>query len=292
LRHASAATESVNQPLIIVSAGEKLVPLPKTRGWRPWAWVAAALLHLLAIALLLYAYRHRPAQEALNQTGVSVVFTPGATQTETPRQAPVPVPAQAPPPAAAPPPQTAAQAQPEVNLNLPETALAPLPEPAPQPLPQQAEPTRHPVARPHPTQHYLVLNNPSFGAPSTPVPFASKNLNLSLPQADAQAVNTPELQIQGQVGANWQAGFDKWVYAHLYYPDAAAEQGQQGTVTVSFTAHRDGSVTGLHMLGSSGSPFLDQAWLGIFAQNQLPPFPPGGSDTLKITATVHYYIDH
>jgi protein TonB len=274
---------------LTLTAGAPLAPPPQPRRWRPWYGAAAALLHVLVIAALLYSYRRQPPQqEALNNTGVSVVFQPGASTPETPRQAQIPTPAASPPP---PPPTPAPnQPQPEVNLNLPEMALAPLPQPAPQPRPQ-TEARRAPT-RAAPARHYMVMNNMSFGAPAPPTQEPSKNLDLSLPESDAQAVNTPELQIQGQVGADWEAGFNKWVYAHLYYPDAAAEQGQQGTVTVEFTAHRDGSVTGLHMTDSSGSPFLDQAWEGIFGQNQLPPFPPGGSDTLHITATVHYYIDH
>ncbi len=275
--------------MLTAAAGDHLVPPVKTRRWRPWHWAAAALLHIAVIALLLHAYRRPPQQEALSQTGISVVYQPGAQSNITPRQAPIPAPAEAPPPAAPPPPQTA-QTQPEVNLNLPETALAPLPEPIPQPQPQ-TPPVPRARTRPAPPHQYMVMNNLSFGHPSPPARFANKDLNLSLPQSDAQAVNTPELQIEGQAGADWEAGFNKWVYAHLYYPDAAAEQNQEGTVTVEFTAHRDGSVTGLHMTDSSGSPFLDQAWLGIFAENQLPPFPPGGSDTLHIKATVHYYIE-
>jgi TonB family protein len=138
------------------------------------------------------------------------------------------------------------------------------------------------------------MNNMNYGNSSSPaptIPNAQQGMDLSLPQTDAQAVEAPDFSVKGNVGSDWQAGFNKWVYAHLYYPDAAARQGQQGDVTVEFTAHRDGSVTGLHLISGSGSNFLDLAWEGIFAQNQLPPFPPGGDDTVDITATVHYIIE-
>jgi len=248
-------------------------------------------LHACVIALFLISFRHRQPDQSLDQTGVSVVYDNGAQSAQGPRQAQIPAPAETPPAAAPPPPQTA-QAQPDVNLNLPQNSLAPLPEPVPQPLPQAAaSPAKSARAKPaKPTRQYMVMNDMSFGKPAPRLPVKPNGLDLSLPQSDAQAVNSPEISIQGNVGADWEAGFNKWVYAHLYYPDSAAEQGQQGTVTVEFTAHRDGSVTGLRMTDSSGSPFLDQAWLGIFAENQLPKFPPGGSDTLKIKATVHYEI--
>lgn len=135
------------------------------------------------------------------------------------------------------------------------------------------------------------MNNMSLGrGPTSLSPTGQRGLDMSLPQSDAQAVMAPQVTIQGQYGADWGAAFNKWVYAHLYYPDAAAAQGQQGYVTVTFTAHRDGSVTGLHLVSGSGSNFLDLAWQGIFLQNQLPKFPPGGSDTVQITATVHYEL--
>jgi protein TonB len=62
-------------------------------------------------------------------------------------------------------------------------------------------------------------------------------------------------------------------------------------VTVEFIVDRYGNVTGLRMLSGSGSPFLDQAWFGLFANNTLPPFPPGTkSDTLDITYTIHFEL--
>jgi protein TonB len=289
----------------VLTASEPLAAPPPPRRWRPWAVLAAVLAHLLAIALLIFLARYqRPQMEALSPNGVSVVFQNGAQASQAPRQAAVPTPQQAPapPPPPAPPtaPQTAQTAPPEVNLAIPQNLLAPESMPQPQTTPQpalqsqahaSAHPAPHPSTRTRQTQKYIVMNGMSFGSSSAPpVPFSQRDLNLSLPQSDADAVTAPQVSIQGNVGKNWGAAFNKWVYAHLYYPDSAAEQGQQGDVTVQFTAHRDGSVTGLRMTSSSGSPFLDQAWTGIFGQNQLPPFPPGGSDTLNITATVHYEL--
>ncbi len=104
-------------------------------------------------------------------------------------------------------------------------------------------------------------------------------------------METPEISVQGEIGSDWMSGFNKWVNAHIYYPNAAIEQGQEGSSTIEFTVHRDGHVTDVHLLSSAGSPFLDQAWLGIFLQNNVPPFPPGTkADTLKITAALEYQL--
>ncbi|WP_284257511.1 energy transducer TonB [Acidocella aquatica] len=250
-------------------------------------------LHVLVIAFfLLFAWRHQPQEDNQSPPGISVVFDNGGAQQTTAPQAPVHGPisqAQAPPPAAPPPPPQTQQPQAEVNLNMPD-----MPQATVQSAPQsQPRPQPRPTPRPAPPapRKYVVMNNMSYGTPSPPMPHAPQALNLSLPMSDAQAVNAPELTIKGNVGADWNAALSKWVNDHKYYPEAAAEQGQQGSVQVEFTVDRKGNVTGLHMLSSSGSPFLDQAWMGMFADNQLPPFPPGTKDShITVDATMHYEI--
>jgi periplasmic protein TonB len=268
------------------------------------AWAAAVLLHLALFALLLLLSRHRPpAEEQATPPGVSVVFENGGEQQTAAPPAPRPgpssvatVPVPAPPPPPPPPPQPV-ETQPEVNLNIPSApfaAMQSLPE-AP-PTPQQPPRPRTP-SHPHPRtppQHYLVMNNMSFGngaQAAPPEPHAHQALSLNLPQSDAEAVNAPEVTVKGNIGADWEAELSRWVNDHKYYPDAAAEQGQQGDVRIEFTVDRQGNVTGLRLLDSSGSPFLDQAWLGLFEQNQLPPFPAGTkANHVTIDATMHFEL--
>lgn len=245
------------------------------------------------MVLLLFA-RQPPPQEQEPPSGVSVVFDNGGeaqtTAPPAPRQGPSAV-AQTPPPAAPPP---SAPPQVETNLNMPlspfgtmqstpQAPSAPQPRPVPQPRPKRVQ-----------TPKYIVMNNMSYGTPASPspaLPRAQRGMNLSLPQSDAQAANAPELTIKGDIGADWQAELNQWVEEHKYYPQAALEQNQQGSVEIEFTVDRAGNVTGLHLLNGSGSPFLDQAWLGLFAQNQLPSFPPGTkSDHVTIDATMHYEL--
>jgi len=194
--------------------------------------------------------------------------------------------AQAPPPAAPPPVST----EPEVNLGIPEFA-SPMPEPIPAPPAQTAQ--RQPTHYEHPAQHYTVMNNLSFGHPAPPVPFQKRAMNLDLSSADENVMNGPEVTVKGDAGPDWDAELDKWVEDHKYYPDSAIEQGQQGNVRIQFTVDRAGNVTGLRMEDSSGSPFLDQAWLGLFQGAQLPPFPASAKDnTVTVDATMHFILLH
>lgn len=246
------------------------------------------LLHVLALAVVLFVRMRPPVQAAQSPPGISVVFdnggSPEATAPPAPRQGP-PQQAEAPPPAPPPPPPPQAQA--EVNLNVPQSPLAALPQPP------KARPA--PVQPPHaPARRYMVMNDMSYGsgtATATPAPTHGKALNLALPQNDAQAVTGSDFAVRGNAGADWDAALTKWVNEHAYYPQAAAEQGQQGTAEVEFTVDRQGHVTGLRLLRSADSPFLDQAWELLFSENTLPPFPPDAKDDhVTVDYTVHYQL--
>ena len=178
---------------------------------------------------------------------------------------------------------------------MPDIPLSTLPNPAPQPKPQA---THSPAARPAPAppqpQKYVFLNNMNYGTATpaaAPTPHIQQGMNFSPPMSDAQASTAADFSIKGDAGANWDGELTKWVQEHAYYPQAAAEQGQQGTATVEFTVDRSGHVSGVKLLSSSGSTFLDQAWFQLFAENHLPPFPPGAkSDHVDVRYTVHYQL--
>jgi len=248
---------------------------------------------VLALCIVLFVRERPPVQEEQSPPGVSVVFenggSPEATAPPIVRQGP-PQQAQAPavPP---PPPPPTPQAQAEVNLNMPENPLATLPS-APQPQPTPPQPRPHP--RPAPPQRYIVMNDMSYGNPSAraaPAPTHGRGMNLSLPENDTQALTGADFAVRGDAGSDWNAALTKWVSEHAYYPQAAIEQNQQGTAEVEFTVDRNGHVSGLRLLRSANSPFLDQAWELLFSENQLPPFPPDAKDDhVTVDYTVHYQL--
>ena len=85
--------------------------------------------------------------------------------------------------------------------------------------------------------------------------------------------------------------FGKWVEARKYYPDVAAEMGQQGTAGIVLVVARDGRVKSVRLVEDSGSPFLNQAWVGMFRNVQVPPFAPGAKDDeVTIHATMRYIL--
>ncbi len=276
----------------------RFAPSPSRKTWH-LEWLAAFLLHAAIFALALISFVPQMSLEPPAQNGVSVVFENGGAQQTTAPPSQFrgpPTLAQSPPSSSPPPPQASPQA-PETNLEIPQDLFSQmeLPPPAPQ-TQQQAQNSR--PARQHvvPHRQYQVMSGMSLGNQSSqnaqpPLPNGFHGLNTQLSQSDLNAMEAPEFSVQGEIGADWMSGFNKWVNAHIYYPQAAAEQNQQGTSVIQFTVHRDGRVTGVHLISSAGSPFLDQAWLGIFLHNHVPRFPPGTkSDSIDITASLQYEI--
>jgi TonB family protein len=185
-----------------------------------------------------------------------------------------------------------------MNLELP-----PLPEFAPIPLPLPPPPL--PPAPPRPPQRIagsrsrarssslgggLVMNGLSFSGGGSPSGGRTTGLNLDLPETE-QPGNDSDLSVRGDVGANWIAELEQWVDAHKYYPEMAGELNQQGTVIIRFTVDRAGHVSHLAMVSPTGYALLNEAWLGLFRDADLPPFPPDAkSDTATITASMRFEI--
>lgn len=265
----------------------------------PWAWVLAALLHLLVIACVLFIrLAPQPDMTFQNPPGIDVTFEGAGTgpQTTVPPHTQKGPPQQAQTTAPPPPPPQPAATQDEVQT--PDVKLSDLPNPPPQPKPStHHERTPHTRAiRPSHAQEqkYVFLNGMNYGNVSPaapPAPPAPRGMNFSPPMSNTQAATASDFSIKGNAGAGWGAALQKWVQEHAYYPQAAIEQNQQGTATVEFTVDRAGHVSGLRLLDSSGSPFLDQAWSQLFADNTLPPFPPDAkSDHIVVRYTVHYQL--
>lgn len=167
----------------------------------------------------------------------------------------------------------------------------PLPRATPPPVPLPA-PAHRPTARPAPLAHTILMPSMSFGsapraAPATP----GRGLNLALSQSVIRNAFAPDFAVEGHIGPDWLAELTRWVNQRKYYPDSAIQMGQQGAVEIALVIDRTGKVESARLLQSSGSPFLDSAWLGMFQGAVVPPFPPGTkADRITIRATMHYIL--
>ncbi|MGH7057718.1 MAG: energy transducer TonB, partial [Acetobacteraceae bacterium] len=285
------------------------------------AIIASAALHLLLVAALLVGLRARPPREAIvppasfamvfEHGGAPRATTPKAKRHGAPEKphpaAPAAVPlapvfplhkfAKAPPENPAPParlgppqPQTK-----QLSVRLPEpppkppmlqAMLAPPPPLLRRPL---LPPPRAPAASKPP--RYLVMDRMSFGAPGHAPAEPRRGLDLALNRSVLNAAFAKNFAIEGKIGPDWRAELAAWVNERKYYPRAAVQMDQQGAVEIRFVVERNGRVHAVALVRSSGSPFLDEAWLGLFQNAELPRFPPGTkAKELTIRATMHYIL--
>jgi TonB family protein len=277
--------------------------------------------HLLALALVLLVHVVAPPKPP-DQPAFGVVFQPSTTQTRgapkpgkitmTPQGEPdralqpTPQPQVSPritPPTPAP---TPPREEPEVNLLPPEYQQAeepPPPQERAEPVPQRqprhqrseraqarprAQPSRNPFANP---MQFSYAPQPRSG-PSGGL-RNSRSLDLSAgPVVAGGRLQDAVAHVIGPGGAqDWNALLQEFVEEHKYYPPRAGNNGEQGYATVQFIAHKDGTITGLRLVTSSGSSILDAAWMAVFRDNRLPPFTDDMPQSAQpITFTMDYEL--
>ncbi|WP_073137213.1 energy transducer TonB [Muricoccus roseus] len=208
-----------------------------------------------------------------------------------------------PPPAAEVPRQTEMAALPLPPPPAPTPPAAP-PEPAvarpvPPQRPQQAPARPRPAAPANPFAGALdlsqsgpvTLGRPAPAQPSSPGVRREREPAAASSGGSSDAPNA-QLRIRGaQLGADWRAAFMAWLRQHGYYPRQAAEAGEDGTAVVRFNVDRSGRVSGLQLIGRSGSIWLDAGAQALLRGQTVPPFPPGTrDDSAEIDLTINYVL--
>lgn len=140
----------------------------------------------------------------------------------------------------------------------------------------------------------------SLGQPpgqSRPNLATGRGIDLSVsPVGPARGRTGEEMNVRvvaGHAGRDWLGDLHDWVERHKYYPNQAAELGEDGTVVVRVRVARDGRVQDVDLVDRSGSQLLDLALLGLFRRAQLPQFPPNMTDSeITFDFTMHYILLH
>ncbi len=121
------------------------------------------------------------------------------------------------------------------------------------------------------------------------------NWSLGSPKRGAQSPSpkgsAASADISTDLGADWNNALNEWIEQRQYYPIQAAENGEEGDVTVSFVVAADGRVLSVQLERRSGSQWLDMALQAMFRDARVPAFPPGTTDTeTTVQLTMHYII--
>ncbi|WP_144243983.1 energy transducer TonB [Sphingopyxis sp. MWB1] len=182
----------------------------------------------------------------------------------------------------------------------PATPSPSLPTPTPQMLPRvEAPPVAAPLPRevvaaaprPVPMRAPVPLAPPTFAAAAAPAP------SIAAPPAPADRVGDPSATPGNDPRARKEeADYFSLLSGHLNrkktYPSEAKKARQQGVVTVRFTVHSDGAISGASIKRSSGHALLDQATLDLLQRvAPLPRFPKSmNKDSVTLSLPIDYSL--
>ncbi len=187
---------------------------------------------------------------------------------------PEPVPAQAvaepgPPPPA---PQQTADVAPPPPASPPVQKEAPtIVDLAPPPPPRQPPITKPPTTADLPPQ-------PLSPPPSAPSVAAMTTADIASAPAEAPG---REETVSPAALRTWRQALVAQIERHKQFPISA--RGQSGASSVAFSIDRDGHLTDVRLVASSGSADLDQASLDLIRRAQPFPAPPAGLGAKELT---------
>lgn len=93
------------------------------------------------------------------------------------------------------------------------------------------------------------------------------------------------------VSDDYSADVDRWIRRHMYYPEEAARNGEEGPSSVHVVIDRQGRVRFVRLTNQSGSYELDASTTGMFHGAQLPPVPPDiPGDHFDLDVTINYIL--
>jgi len=217
---------------------------------------------------------------------------PDAAVTVEPAPPPVPVPIPVPPavrlaqPDALAPSVTPRDLVPDLT---PPAAPVPLPPLAPRPRPAPPRPQFGSLGAPMD----LNFGQAASRAPAPRGSSGSRAIDFSL-GAPKPGPNKSEAFFDiraANIGADWAQGLAAYWRRHRFYPQQAAENGEDGTVQVVLVVNRLGRVQSVEVKSRSGSPWLDMAAVATWRNAQLAPLPAENTDpTITIPLTINYIL--
>ena len=101
---------------------------------------------------------------------------------------------------------------------------------------------------------------------------------------------SPAQSSPGAESRTWQDRLEAWLQAHRVYPEAARLAREEGSPSIQFTIAKDGHVTAVSLVRTSGFEQLDAAALALLAHAWVPPPPPRFPDNLSVTISIRYAL--
>lgn len=166
--------------------------------------------------------------------------------------------------------------------------------PAPQPIQGQQKSVEVPRVQSGSTQgHYVPQDNVGLDKKRIddimhPKDIIDKYANNEAGASGEDAVSMEYVKMRYQ---SYFAKFARRLYQVWTYPEAAGMRGEQGVVQASFIISRDGSISSIRILRSSGSPDLDNEVLIALKKMYGVPLPESYQlNSLNVNAYFRYII--
>lgn len=180
-------------------------------------------------------------------------------------------------------------------------SIAPAPEPAPVPAPEPLPvPKPQPVARPvtpvHRVTHVARPRPVPAAPPPTPTPVPEPATPSAAPTDTRPAPAPPPppatpAEAPAAPNPSFENAMRAAIQAALHYPESARMAGMAGRTRVGFR-YRDGSVSDVTLITSSGSGMLDRAALAAVRDAAYPkPEPAQMGKTLEEQLWVTFNLD-
>ena len=192
---------------------------------------------------------------------------------------------------------------PPKKIPVPEAKPAPKPKPQPKPVPKPVPPKTVTPKIEKPKVVRPELEKPVQAAQATPVETQPSEVQQPTPRPPVQQ---PARTSTAKPSASHSAprpgsqsakpGYYKLILERLErlkkYPSRARRRGQQGTVVLSFTLNRDGSLKHYRITQSSGAKSLDlEVKKLILRATPFPAIPKNiSSDTLEVSVPISFSL--
>jgi periplasmic protein TonB len=233
--------------------------------------IGSAALHAAVIGVLAGAAT-LPSGREIAPLAIEVTLTEPMAQ-DAAEAAPAPSPE---------PPLDVAQAPAAEAVSAPAILAPPVPAPpvpatvmavaAPPPVIRPVEVKRAPEARPRPAQ--VAALSPVAAAPAVV----------------AASDPTPK---PVEISADWQRQLVEWLRANQRYPEDARRRNLTGKTQVRFVVERDGAVTEVTILRSSGSDLLDNSARALLSGARVPAFPASmPQDAVPVSLPINFSLNN
>ncbi len=176
----------------------------------------------------------------------------------------------------------------QIVLEAPRPAPKPLAPPVVKPKPPKPMPPK-PRARPHPLPRPLPTPvQPRIVTPPAPTPQTRPAMPVAPPPPPPPKPAKPDPEA---VKFSFEAALREAIQATVHFPEAARLMHVQGRTLVRFT-FRDGHVSAIRIVTSSGVPPLDQAAIAAVRNAPCPPTPAAlAGRALSFEIWVRFHLD-